>query len=74
MSKNSKYFIPMPESAAQMRIGERPSSLHPDHDKRLAAVTERIQREEEILSQYGNPMVIPYKKAEKILKGPGNEE
>ena len=69
MSKNSKYFIPMPVTVSQLRIGEVPSSLHPDHDKRLASVTERIHREEEILSQYGHPMVMPYKKAEKILKG-----
>ena len=74
MSKNSIYYISMPEMAREVRLGERPSSLHPDHAKRLAAVTERIQREEEILSQYGNPIVIPYKKAEKILKGPDNEE
>jgi len=74
MSKNSKYFIPMPESAAQMRIGERPSSLHPDHDKNFEATLRRIRREEEILRKHGHPMVIPYKKAEKILKGPDNEE
>jgi len=74
MSKNSKYFIPMPESAAQMRIGERPSSLHPDHKKNFEATLRRIRREEKILSEYGHPMVISCKKADLILKGQTHEQ